>query len=112
MTPREPQVEGWTENLEAAAEVTEEIRKQVSLEEPNARVWDKGSVRVVSSYVSVPGNASAWVVTISKNFRRPNDEIVASVCRDFGMRRTTEIPQAGKTQRGFMEYDDVANGFI
>ena len=43
---------------------------------------------------------------------RPRDEIVYSACRDFGFGRMSEIYLTTQTQRGFIEYDDVANGFI
>jgi hypothetical protein len=112
MTPKEPQVEGWTEESDEAVKVTEGIRERVGREEPNARVWTKGPVTVISTYVSIPGAPSAWVLMISKYRRRPNDETIAHVCKDFGMGRVTEIPAEAKVTRGVMEYDNAANGFI
>lgn len=88
MKPKEPLSDsGWVE-VPAVAETTLNAMQVNELMQGPTRAWEKGSLRVISTWVSA---TQEWWVSVSRYLRCPHDDAVNEAREAFGMIDAEEV---------------------
>jgi len=75
-------------------------------------IYQKGSLRVVSSYVDFPESAPRWMVSVSIDGQPPNDKIMERIKKAFGMQDAEEVGGTLRHRmlRLFVEEEETEDG--
>ena len=106
--PKTPSEEGWRE----LPHVAERVESAFQLFKPGvsddwvslSRAWEKGPLRVISSYDALPSMAY-WSVSVSRYGRKAREEDVEHIRRVFGLEGAHEA-HFGTHHRMLRVFDD------
>ena len=101
MDPKRPNDKGWKANPKVAADVDKVAN--VSPANYTTEVFDKEKIRVISSYVVLPGDFPMFMVSASKGFKPPGDDVVAMIRKVFDMEKADEVVQTGRCRMLMMK---------